>query len=189
MKTVFVTGNKGKFDEAKAVFPEMEMLDEDLPEIQSLELNEIIREKLLEATKKSGGIECRLVVEDTSLVIKGMGSLPGPLIKWFIKELGSEGVWNMSDKLGAHEAIAETSVGVYDGKDMVFFKDSIAGKIVYPRGEKGFGWDSIFELVEGAYAGNTLAELSAEQKNEISMRRKVFEKLKESVDENQKNSV
>ena len=49
------------------------------------------------------------------------------------------------------------------------------GKITEePRGENGFGFDEIFELPNG----KTLAELSREEKNEVSARRKALEMLK-----------
>ena len=47
-----------------------------------------------------------------------------------------------------------------------------------PRGENGFGFDEIFELENG----KTLAELSSEEKNEISSRRKALEALREYME-------
>ena len=46
-----------------------------------------------------------------------------------------------------------------------------------PRGNNGFGFDEIFELEDG----KTLAELSNEEKNNISSRKIALEKLKESI--------
>lgn len=43
-----------------------------------------------------------------------------------------------------------------------------------PRGENGFGFDEIFELENG----KTLAELTFEEKLEISTRKKALEKIK-----------
>ena len=45
---------------------------------------------------------------------------------------------------------------------------------VEPRGKNGFGFDEIFELENG----KTLAELTSEEKNEISARKKALELLK-----------
>ena len=45
------------------------------------------------------------------------------------------------------------------------------------RGENGFGFDEIFELENG----KTLAELSNNEKNEISSRKKALEILKEEL--------
>lgn len=41
-----------------------------------------------------------------------------------------------------------------------------------------FGFDEIFELQDG----RTLAELSSEEKNKISARKKAIEKLKNSIE-------
>lgn len=47
-----------------------------------------------------------------------------------------------------------------------------------PRGENGFGFDEIFELKDG----RTLAELSFEEKLEISTRKKALEKIKKYIE-------
>lgn len=47
-----------------------------------------------------------------------------------------------------------------------------------PRGENGFGFDEIFELENG----KTLAELSFEEKLEISARKKALEKIRKYID-------
>jgi len=46
MKLYFVTGNKNKHDEAKAIIPELLQLDIDLPEIQEMNSQKIIESKL-----------------------------------------------------------------------------------------------------------------------------------------------
>lgn len=46
-----------------------------------------------------------------------------------------------------------------------------------PRGENGFGFDEIFELKNG----KTLAELTKEEKNELSARKIALERLKEKI--------
>ena len=47
-----------------------------------------------------------------------------------------------------------------------------------PRGENGFGFDEIFELE----TGKTLAEITQEEKNEISARKKALELLREKLE-------
>jgi len=54
----------------------------------------------------------------------------------------------------------------------------VKGTIVEPRGETNFGWDPIFQP-EG-YT-KTFAEMSADEKNSLSMRKLAAEKLKESL--------
>lgn len=170
----FLTGNKNKFEEVKAILGEVEQLDIDLPEIQEIDAKEIIKAKLLEALNHKQG---EFLVEDTSLYFDCLHGLPGPLIKWFLKTIGNEGLFNIADKLENLTAEAKTIVGFAKSHDEIyFFEGSIKGQIVSPRGDNGFGWDKIFEP-DGF--SKTFAEMSLEEKNEVSMRRIALNKLKE----------
>ena len=93
----FVTGNKNKFEEAKGVLPELEQLDLDLPEIQEIDATMIVKAKLEEAFKHHDG---PFIVEDTSLYIDGLKGLPGPLIKWFLKTVGIQGLHHLAEHSG-----------------------------------------------------------------------------------------
>ena len=66
MKLYFLTGNKNKFEEAKAVLGDVEQLDIGLPEIQEIDAKGIIKTKLQEAFNHQKG---ELLVEDTSLYL------------------------------------------------------------------------------------------------------------------------
>lgn len=175
MKIYFVTGNKNKLKEVQMIWPEIEGLELDLKEIQELEPKKILEEKLEEA-KKYKPNTC-LMVEDLSLEIDGMNGLPGPLIKWFLKSVGREGVYKMAKLFGNQKAIARVTLGFVDQNgENKYFEGVITGKIVEPRGESGFGWDPIF--VPDGY-DKTFAEMGTEEKNKISHRKIALEKLKE----------
>jgi len=172
--TYFITGNKNKFAEVQAVLPEVKQLDIDLPEIQELDAQKIIQAKLTEALKHKKG---EFIVEDTSLHLDCLRGLPGPLIKWFLQTIGNQGLTQLADKLGNDKAEAVTMIGYAKSQDeMHFFEGRVKGKIVSPRGETKFGWDPIF-LPDGY--DKTFAEMGAEEKNKISMRRMALNKLKE----------
>jgi inosine triphosphate pyrophosphatase len=170
----FITGSKNKFAEMKAIFDQLEQLEIDLPEIQDIDAHKIIQAKLEEALKHT---KESLIVEDTSLYLDALQGLPGPLIKWFLKTMGNEGLFKIADALGNYGAEAKTIIGYTDGSGKIeFFEGSVRGKIVEPRGEMRFGWDPIFQP-EGMV--KTYAELSSEEeKNKVSMRRIATEKLK-----------
>lgn len=71
-----------------------------------------------------------------------------------------------------------TAMALSDGKKTIIAVGEIQGYVAEsPRGENGFGFDEIFELEDG----RTLAEISAEEKNQISARKKALELLKEQV--------
>ncbi len=177
MTLYFITGNKGKLAEVQAVLPGVEALDIDLPEIQSLDAHEIIKAKLLEAQKHQTG---EFIVEDNSLYLEGIKGLPGPLIKWFLKTVGNDGLCKMAEAFGNFNAEAKVVIGYSNSAgEISFFEGNTKGTIVPARGSEGFGWDPIFQP-EGY--SKTFAELTPEEKNSFSMRRIAVEKLKEVLD-------
>jgi non-canonical purine NTP pyrophosphatase (RdgB/HAM1 family) len=168
----FITGNINKFHEVKAVIPEIELLDIDLPEIQSLDPKEIVTFKLKAAIDHLPG---NFIVEDTSLYLEGLHGLPGPFIRWFMKAMGREGIAKMAIASGNNRAEAKTIIGYADDNgDFHYFEGTIAGQIVMPLGETSFGWDPIFQP-DGYDV--TFAEMGVHEKNQISMRHQAAQKL------------
>lgn len=86
----------------------------------------------------------------------------------------------MCDLLRADRAATVSiTFGIYDGKDLHFGEGTAKGTIAEkPRGNKGFGWDSIF-IPEGKT--QTYAELSDEEMAKISPRVIAVEKLKKII--------
>lgn len=168
----FITGNNNKFNEVKAIIPEIEQLDIDLPEIQSLDPQEIVEFKLKTALETLPG---NFIVEDTSLYVEGLHGLPGPFIKWFMKAMGREGLAKIVLDSGNDRAEAKTIIGFADDNgNYHYFEGHISGRIVMPLGETSFGWDPIFQP-DGYEV--TFAEMGSEEKNKISMRRQAAQKL------------
>ena len=169
-KLTFITGNIVKANAVKKYldFP-IDHQKLNIPEIQSLDLREVITFKAKEAYKY---IKSPVLVEDTSLSFLALGRLPGTFIKWF-EEMGNEKLCRLLDPYPDRSAIYEVSIGLYDGNDMVVFTETAHGKVVsHPRGD-GFGWNSIF-MYDGSE--KTLAELNSEEKESLSTRRKVIKK-------------
>lgn len=67
MTIYFITGNQHKLAEIQAVLPQVEQLDVNLPELQEISPDVIIRAKLQEAFKYHQG-PC--MVEDTGLYLE-----------------------------------------------------------------------------------------------------------------------
>lgn len=172
----FITGNKDKFEEVKSMLGlPLAQLDLDLPEIQEIDAQEIVKQKLLAAEEHSTG---EYIVEDTSLYLDCLGGkLPGPLIKWFIKAIGNEGIVEMTQKFGNDGVEARTIIG-YAKKngEMNFFEGSLRGRIVSARGNKDFGWGPIFQ--PDGY-DKTFGEMERDEKHNISMRSIALRKFKE----------
>jgi non-canonical purine NTP pyrophosphatase (RdgB/HAM1 family) len=176
MKIVFLTGNKNKFEEAQQMIPNLEQSNVDLTEIQSIDPKEVITHKLNEGRKV---IKDNFIVEDTSLYLECLNGLPGPLIKWFLKTIGNEGLAKIADSFGNNKAEAKVVIGLAkeDGSNE-FFEGVVKGKIVKPRGETNFGWDPIFQSDE---YDKTYAEMTRDEKNKISPRKIAFQKLADFI--------
>lgn len=173
----FITGNKNKLAEVQAILPAVEQLDLDLPEIQEIDAREVIKAKLLEAQKHHSG---EFMVEDTSLYFDCLHGLPGPLIKWFMKTIGNEGLFELADKLGDYRAEAKTIIGYAKSPtEIYYFEGVLKGKIIAPSGASNFGWDPIFQA--DGYE-QSFADLGQEEKNKISMRRLAVNQLKEFLE-------
>ena len=170
----FVTGNEGKFREAKTLMPDLQRIEFDLPEEQTLDPQLVIRKKLEIARSKHP--QGALIVEDTSLYLNGLNGFPGPLIKWMLQAVGTQGIFDLCTAIHDRGAIAKTVIGfdLGDGGILEFFEGEIDGQIVAPAGIDGFGWDEIFRP-NGCE--ETFAEMGDEFKPNFSMRSRAFEKL------------
>lgn len=170
----FITGNAAKAEQLARHFDSIPVKHQkvDLAEIQSLELEEIIEHKVKEAYKI---VKSPVLVEDASLIFHALGRLPGPLIKWFLHELDNDGLCKLLDGYHDRSATAQVMFGLYDGKEFKYFLGEKTGTIVSsPRGEKGFGWDPIFQ--PDGYA-KTWAEMDFDEQKVSSMRRIALKKL------------
>lgn len=174
-KIKFVTGNPNKAREAGQILGiEVERVDlQGLFEIQTSDLSELMAHKVNQAYEV---LKTPVMVEDSALIFAAWNGLPGALVKWFEKSVGCAGMVKMLEPFGNREAFAVCQVAVRQGEEIVVAKGEVKGSIAHaPRGGNGFGWDVIF-IPEGQT--RTFAEMSAEEKNAVSHRRKAFEALR-----------
>src|SRR5579884_2899354 len=172
-KTYIVTGNPGKVRELEAMSLgklHFEMKDLDIPEIQSLDMREIVTEKLKHAFSI---VKEPVIVDDVSAELERLNGLPGPFIKFFGQKLGRGALLKLAGKEG-EKVTVRCIVAYYDGKEMIFGEGHVNGKLVSPRGENGFGFDS--EIVPDGES-RTMAEMSEEEKMAISHRGNAFRHL------------
>ncbi|KAG9247870.1 inosine triphosphate pyrophosphatase-like protein [Calycina marina] len=170
----FITGNKNKLIEVKAILGDTVDLKSqalELVEIQGT-INEVSADKCRRAAEAVNG---PVIVEDTCLCFNALKELPGPYIKWFMQAIGHEGLNNLlaayPDK--SAQAVCTFAYSEGPGHEPIIFQGRTNGKIVPARGPLDFGWDPIFE-----YEGQTYAEMDKVEKNKISHRFKALEKLK-----------
>lgn len=179
MVITFITSNKSKAEQLRLHLDHpIKHKKLSVSEIQSLELEEVVKHKAREAYKQ---IKSPVLVEDTSLVFYAFGRLPGPLIKWFLEELDNEGLCRILDGYKDRSAIAKVCFGLYAGKALKVFKGEVKGSVAkMPKGERSFGWDPIF-IPEG-YT-KTWGEMDDKEQKQTSMRRIALKQLENYLKE------
>jgi non-canonical purine NTP pyrophosphatase (RdgB/HAM1 family) len=165
-----VTGNENKLREWQRQMPAdvtLTSMDIDLPEIQSDDPEEIVADKAKRAYAVAG---VPVVVEDVSASLEHLNGLPGPFIKFFMKRLGNDALYQLAN----HESEAATitcAVAYYDGENLITLRGDVDGTIVAPRGTDGFGFDSTF-VPDGH--DKTYAEMTGQEKDAVSHRQKAI---------------
>jgi non-canonical purine NTP pyrophosphatase (RdgB/HAM1 family) len=169
----FITGNLAKVDWLQRYINiPINHQKLDIAEIQSLDLEEVVKQKTSEAFKQ---LQIPLLVEDTALRFNATGKLPGPLIKWFLEELGTDGLCRLLDSYDDRTAVAEVMYGLHTGSEVVLFHATMNGTIAdSPRGTNGFGWDNAF-IPDGC--AKTWGEMTIEEQNNTSLRKGAINKL------------
>lgn len=179
-----VTGNKGKAAEIERILGQkIEAVEFDLPEIQSMDVREVAAAKALAAYNI---LQKPVMVDDTSLYIDHLGGLPGPFVTWFMSAVGDKGVVAMLQGSANRRATVGCCVGYVDaqGNAHTFLGEAVGEMTLEPRGQsaKGLGFDSIF-VPTGA--DRTFAEMTGEEKDTFSHRRKALELFKAFLDKGQ----
>lgn len=161
-----ITGNESKvreFERLLGVGLSYRKLD--LPELQATDVRQVARLKAEEAYKQLG---TACLVDDTGLTIHAWGELPGALIRWFLDNVGNEGILKMLAADAPRSATVVTALGYCDGNGSQVFTGEVRGTIAsQPRGDNGFGYDAIF-IPNGQE--KTFAEMTHQEKDTHSMR-------------------
>ncbi len=194
MKIVIATGNAGKMKEIKSIFNNSEykvvsMKEEgifaDVDENgATFEENALIKAR--EIAKISGNI---VLADDSGLEVDALNKEPGIYSARYMGEDTPYSIKNTNiiERLEGVEFEKRTArfvcavAAVYpDGKELVV-RETMEGYIGYEeKGANGFGYDPIFYLKE---FDKTSAEISLEEKNEISHRGKAFRAIKKMMEE------
>lgn len=173
-RLIFATSNEGKINEAQEILGvKVNGTSLEIEEIQSLDP---VKVALAKAKAYFSAIKIPLFVEDTSLAFEGLNGLPGPYINDMAKALGNSGLTQLiKDK--SRKATAQVTIVFVDakGKEHPFTGVTDGTIAEVPKGEGGFGWDPIF-IPDGEE--RTFGEMSLEEKNKFSMRKKAFDAFK-----------
>lgn len=170
------TTNRNKLAEFRRILTDYEIVGKKLniEEIQSLDPHKVVKFKAIEAYKANDFNP--ILVEETSLAIRGLGGRPGTYIKDFSEDVEMRRMiaelWLQGKD---RTAVAKILIAVYDGTEVHIREGNTEGEIAEClRGTNGFGWDDMF-IPKGDT--RTFAEMSNDEKDGYSMRRKALEAL------------
>ena len=191
-KIIFATGNAGKMKEIREILQDMNMeilsmkeagIEADIIEDgKTFEENAMIKAK--EIAKYTDEI---VLADDSGLEIDYLNKEPGIYSARYMGEDTSYHIKNANliqrlegvpDQQRTARFVCAIAAAFPDGT-VKTVRASMEGRIGYEeKGENGFGYDPIFYLPE---FGCSSAELTLEQKNEISHRGKALKAMKEVI--------
>ena len=172
----FVTSNKGKFAEARAIFGDLVQRDIGYAEIQADTLEEVALYGMKEVAANLGG---PVMLEDAGLFVEALKGFPGVYSAYTQKTIGNAGILRLMEGQENRKAYFKSVVAYAEpGMETVIFSGEVHGEIGFePRGKKGFGYDPIFYVGE-----KSLGEIELPQKNQISHRAASMRALKGWLD-------
>ena len=190
---IFATGNAGKMREIKEIMSDLNAEILSMKEAQinveivedgnTFEENALIKARAV-AKEAPGAI---VMADDSGLEVDYLNKEPGIYSARYMGEDTSYDIKNQNilDRLAgvpkeqrSARFVCAIAAVLPDGRELVT-RETIEGYIGYEiAGQNGFGYDPIFYVDE---YGCTTAELSEDQKNEISHRGKALRAMKEKL--------
>lgn len=211
----FVTGNRGKYEEAALAFSTLDVeLKQFHPstfafvEPQHHQLEVVAQSKLdqVQSFLRSKGEIANVLVEDAGLFIDALDGFPGIYSSYVFDTIGLDGIVRLLAHLESENPIQLRSlrsasfqaVAMLRFNDMLFTgKGECQGYIsTQKKGQHGFGFDPLFipndlditghSLPPGQSGmhsthGATFGEISPQQKNEFSHRKKAIKEIIEKL--------
>ena len=189
-KIVVASNNKGKIKEIKEIFKEFDVIslkevEEKLnKKIELIEDKETFKENAIEKVKclvNQIDEDVLCLADDSGLSIDALNGFPGVYTaRWMDADDHTKNLELIKklDGISNRQAKYTTAIAIADKKIINVIESHLEGEITkVPRGDNGFGFDEILEIE----SGKTLAELSMEEKNKISSRKKALEEIKKLI--------
>ena len=194
-QVIFATGNKGKVKEIEMILAdagfEIRTMKEagiriDIVEDgKTYEENALIKVRAVAAQPEAKG--CIVMTDDSGLEIDALGKEPGVYSARYLGEDTPYGVKNaelihrldgVPDEKRTARFVCAIAAKLPDGGEIIT-RSTIEGRIGYEeKGSNGFGYDPIFYYPP---YGKHTAELSEEEKNQVSHRGKALRLMKEEL--------
>ncbi len=183
-KIVIATSNLGKLKEFQGLFPEDEVVSlQDIGYTKNIIENGTSFEEnaILKAKQVSLDTGLMVIADDSGLEVEALGGAPGIYSARYAKDHNTEAnnrllIQNLKGKLNRKaQFVCVICMYAPNGK-YILAKGICSGLITEEaKGTNGFGYDPYFYVPK---LGKTMAELSLEEKNQISHRAKAILNLK-----------
>ncbi|MFQ3902386.1 XTP/dITP diphosphatase [Staphylococcus sp. 50Mo3-1] len=186
---VIASNNKGKINDFKVIFPDYNVIGiteliEDFDVEETGDIFEANAKLKSEAAAKA--LNKRVIADDSGLEVFALGGEPGIFSARYAgtEKDDNANIEKLLTNLGDETNRAAQFVCVISmsapGEETVQFKGTVEGEITLSKiGEQGFGYDPIFYLDD---KNKTMAQLTAEEKSEVSHRGKAIEKLQQYLE-------
>ncbi|MEL0538222.1 XTP/dITP diphosphatase [Staphylococcus debuckii] len=182
---VIATGNKGKINDFKLIFPEYNVIGigELIEGFDVEETGSTFEENAkLKSEAAAQALGKRIIADDSGLAVNALNGEPGI---YSARYAGTDkddeaNIVKLLNNLGENDNRQAQFVCVISmsapNEETMTFRGTVDGEITHAKeGGNGFGYDPIFYVPE---KGKTMAQLSAEEKGEISHRRRAIDKLR-----------
>ena len=179
MKTInFITGNKGKIQEATEKFRPLginiKQKNMGYPEIQTDKLEKVAAFGVDHIQKQ--GIDHPFILEDAGIFIDKLQGFPGVYSAYVYDSIGLQGIIDLLANSADCRAVFRSVFAYAKPKgDAHFFIGECSGTVIkQEKGSNGFGYDPIF-IPKGS--DKTFAQMNTSEKNSFSHRGRSLEKL------------
>ena len=188
MEILLASNNKNKHKELLKIFQESGSkhtlkVNKNIPDV--IEDKNTIEENAKKKAKECYEVfKSPIISDDSGLFVEALDGQPGVHSKRYagLSSTDFENNQKLIDELKTSEnlrAFFKTVLCFYDGLNFITSEGVLNGNIIFePRGKNGFGYDPIFEV-----SGKTLAEMTLDEKSNISHRKLAALKLVEKLNE------
>ncbi len=179
MEVLFATSNENKVKEANKIGAEYGIKFKQVNLVYEEVRAESVRKVAEEGAKYVfSQIKRPIIVEDSGLFIDALNGFPGPYSAFAYHKIGSEGILKLMAGEKNRGAKFISAIGYADKNGVKVFEGEVEGLIVDSlRGDKGFGYDPIFQPI----GFETTFAQDVKVKNQISHRRKSTQALCQSL--------
>lgn len=189
---VIASNNKGKINDFRVIFPDYNVIgiSEIIEGFDVEETGDTFEENAkLKSEAAAQALNKRVIADDSGLEVFALNGEPGIYSARYAGETKDDNanIEKLLTQLGDETDRSAQFVCVISmsapGEDTVQFKGTVQGEITLNKiGEHGFGYDPIFFVED---KNKTMAQLTAEEKGQISHRGKAIEQLQQYLEGDQ----